>query len=45
MAWRREPAGQHPRDMALAAGFRAHLAKPVDPEVLCRTVVEVMAPD
>jgi len=27
-------AGQHPRDMALAAGFRAHLAKPVDPEVL-----------
>ena len=38
-------AGQHPRDMALAAGFRAHLAKPVDPEVLCRTVVEVMAPN
>jgi CheY-like chemotaxis protein len=31
--------------MALAAGFRAHLAKPVDPEVLCRAVVEVMAPD
>ena len=38
-------AGQHPRDMALAAGFRAHLAKPVDPDVLCRTVVEVMAPN
>ena len=37
--------GQHPRDMALAAGFRAHLAKPVDPEVLCRTVVEVMEPN
>jgi hypothetical protein len=37
-------AGQHPRDQALAAGFRAHLAKPVDPEVLCRTVVEVMTP-
>ena len=35
-------AGQHPRDKALAAGFRAHLAKPVDPEVLCRTVAEVM---
>src|SRR5437868_15063818 len=36
-------AGQHPRAKALEAGFRAHLAKPVDPEVLCRTVVEVMA--
>ena len=38
-------AGQHPRAKALEAGFRAHLAKPVDPEVLCRTVVEVMAPE
>jgi len=36
-------AGQHPRARALEAGFRAHLAKPVDPEVLCRTVVQVMA--
>ena len=36
-------AGQHPRMKALEAGFRAHLAKPVDPEVLCRTVVEVIA--
>jgi CheY-like chemotaxis protein len=35
-------AGQHPRTKALEAGFRAHLAKPVDPEVLCRAVVEVM---
>jgi CheY-like chemotaxis protein len=34
-------SGQHPRAAALAAGFRAHLAKPVDPEVLCRTVAEV----
>jgi len=38
-------AGQHPRERALAAGFRAHLAKPVDPEVLCRTVAEVMTAD
>jgi CheY-like chemotaxis protein len=36
-------AGQHPRSKALAAGFRAHLAKPVDPDVLCRTVAQVMA--
>jgi CheY-like chemotaxis protein len=35
-------AGQHPRARALEAGFRAHLSKPVDPEVLCRTVVQVM---
>src|SRR3989441_7671628 len=38
-------SGQHPREAALAAGFRAHLAKPVDPEVLCRTVAEVMTPN
>jgi CheY-like chemotaxis protein len=36
-------AGQHPRSKALEAGFRAHLAKPVDPDVLCRTVAQVMA--
>jgi len=38
-------AGRHPRERALAAGFRAHLAKPVDPEVPCRTVAEVMTAD
>ena len=38
-------SGQHRREAALAAGFRAHLAKPVDPDVLCRTVAEVMTPD
>ena len=37
--------GQHPRAKALEAGFRAHLAKPVDPEVLCRAVAQVMAGD
>src|SRR5262249_5899169 len=36
-------SGQHPRSKALEAGFRAHLAKPVDPEVLCRAVVQVLA--
>jgi two-component system CheB/CheR fusion protein len=30
--------GQHPRAAALAAGFQAHLAKPIDPDELCRTV-------
>ena len=36
-------SGVHPRSAALAAGFKAHLAKPVDPDVLCRTVAEVLA--
>jgi CheY-like chemotaxis protein len=36
-------SGAHPRAAALAAGFRAHLAKPVDPEMLCRTVAEVVS--
>jgi CheY-like chemotaxis protein len=31
-------SGQHPRAAALAAGFQAHLAKPIDPDELCRTV-------
>jgi CheY-like chemotaxis protein len=35
-------SGQHPRAAALAAGFRAHLAKPVDPDDLCRTVAEIV---
>jgi diguanylate cyclase len=29
---------EHSRSSALAAGFTDHLQKPVDPEVLCRTV-------
>ena len=29
---------EHSRDRALAAGFTEHLRKPVDPELLCRTV-------
>ena len=35
-------SGQHPRAAALAAGFQAHLAKPVDPDVLCRTVARLL---
>ena len=35
-------SGQHPRAAALAAGFQAHLAKPVDPDDLCRTVAQVV---
>jgi CheY-like chemotaxis protein len=34
-------SGQHPRAAALAAGFQAHLAKPVDPDELCRTVAQL----
>ena len=29
---------EHSRDRVLAAGFAAHLQKPADPELLCRTV-------
>lgn len=35
-------SGQHPRAAALAAGFQAHLAKPIDPDVLCRTVAQLV---
>jgi CheY-like chemotaxis protein len=35
-------SGQHPRAAALAAGFQAHLAKPIDPDELCRTVKELV---
>jgi CheY-like chemotaxis protein len=34
--------GQHPRAAALAAGFQAHLAKPIDPDELCRTVAQLV---
>jgi CheY-like chemotaxis protein len=34
--------GQHPRAAALAAGFQAHLAKPIDPDELCRTVARLV---
>ena len=32
---------EHSRDRALAAGFTEHLRKPVDPDVLWRTIAEV----
>jgi CheY-like chemotaxis protein len=35
-------SGQHPRAAALAAGFQAHLAKPIDPDELCRTVAQLV---
>ncbi|HXU91067.1 MAG TPA: response regulator [Methylomirabilota bacterium] len=35
-------SGQHPRAAALAAGFQAHLAKPIDPDELCRTVAKLV---
>ena len=35
-------SGRHPRAAALAAGFQAHLAKPVDPDELCRTVAQLV---
>jgi CheY-like chemotaxis protein len=34
--------GQHPRAAALAAGFQEHLAKPIDPDELCRTVARLV---
>jgi CheY-like chemotaxis protein len=37
-------SGQHPRAQALAAGFQAHLAKPIDPDELCRTVAQLVQP-
>ena len=35
-------SGQHPRAAALAAGFQANLAKPIDPDELCRTVASLV---
>jgi CheY-like chemotaxis protein len=35
-------SGQHPRAAALAAGFQAHLAKPIDPDDLCRIVAQLV---
>jgi CheY-like chemotaxis protein len=35
-------SGQHPRAAALAAGFQAHLAKPIDPDDLCRVVAQLV---
>jgi CheY-like chemotaxis protein len=32
---------EHSRERCLAAGFRGHLTKPVDPDVLCATVAVV----
>lgn len=32
----------HSRDKTVAAGFAGHIAKPVDPDVLCRTIAEVI---
>ena len=32
---------EHPRARVLAAGFAEHLKKPVDPEMLCRTVARL----
>ena len=33
---------EHSRDRTLAAGFVAHVSKPVDPDVLCRTIGRAM---
>lgn len=33
---------EHSRSRTLAAGFRDHLQKPVDPDVLCRTVAKAV---
>jgi CheY-like chemotaxis protein len=32
---------EHSQERTRAAGFSAHLSKPVDPDVLCRTIEEV----
>ncbi|HWI20892.1 MAG TPA: response regulator, partial [Vicinamibacterales bacterium] len=36
-------ASRADRDRALAAGFRAHLAKPVNPDVLLQTLEDLLA--
>jgi CheY-like chemotaxis protein/two-component sensor histidine kinase len=38
-------AGRADRDRALAAGFREHLAKPVNPDILLRTLEDLLAAD
>jgi CheY-like chemotaxis protein len=36
-------AGKSDRERALAAGFREHLAKPINPDVLVRTLEDLLA--
>ena len=38
-------AGRADRDRALAAGFREHLAKPLNPDVLLQTLEDLLAED
>jgi CheY-like chemotaxis protein len=38
-------AGRADRERALAAGFREHLAKPVNPDILLRTLEDLLAAD
>jgi CheY-like chemotaxis protein len=38
-------AGRGDRERALAAGFREHLAKPVNPDILLRTLEDLLAAD
>ena len=38
-------ASRADRDRALAAGFREHLAKPVNPDVLLQTLEDLLAED
>jgi len=38
-------AGRGDRERALAAGFREHLAKPLNPEILLRTLEDMLAED
>jgi CheY-like chemotaxis protein len=38
-------ASRADRERALAAGFREHLAKPVNPDVLLRTLEDLLAGD
>ena len=37
--------GRADRERALAAGFREHLAKPVNPDVLLQTLEDLLAED
>jgi CheY-like chemotaxis protein len=38
-------AGRADRERALAAGFREHLAKPINPDVLLQTLEDLLAED
>ena len=38
-------ASRADRERALAAGFREHLAKPVNPDVLLQTLEDLLAED